>query len=145
DPAGVATVPLAVSAMGLPAALLEFQVGWTQVQRGALVRGGHVDVSYNQARLSACAAPTVTGTALFRPGGQVYSSDEALGFDVPTDATSVELWFHAVSPGCEQWDSNYGSNWVFPVVATPPPAVGWAGDWGSSTDRACSHAAGVPE
>ena len=74
----------------------------------------------------------------------MFSSDEALGFDVPADADSVELWFHAVAPGCDPWDSNYGSNWRFPVMAARR-AVGWAGDWGSSTDRACPHGAGVPQ
>src|SRR5690242_12862648 len=69
---------------------LDFQVGWTQVQRGAIVRGGHVDVSYARARLSACPAPTVFAYARFQPGGQQFSSDEAFGFDVPADANEVE-------------------------------------------------------
>jgi hypothetical protein len=124
---------------------LYFQVGWTQLQRGALVRGGHVDVTYDRARMGACSSATVFAFARFSPGGQQFSSDEAFGFDVPGDATSVDLWFHAVSPDCNQWDSNYGNNWRFPVVATAPAAVGWAGDWGSSTNRACTHAAGVPQ
>jgi hypothetical protein len=140
-----ARAPLLTDAMTPSEAILDFEVGWVQVQRGALVQGGHVDVTYNQARMSDCSAPTVISSALFQPGGQLFSSDEALGFDVPADATSVGLWFQAVAPGCEQWDSNYGSNWTFPVVATAPAAVGWAGDWGSSTDRSCVHVAGVPQ
>lgn len=126
-------------------AQLDFQIGWIQVQRGALVRGGHVDVTYDHARLGNCAAPTIFGYARFSPGGQEFSSDEALGFDVPADADGVELWFHAVAPGCDQWDSNYGNNFKFPVVANAPSQVGWAGDWGSSTNRDCQHDAGVPQ
>jgi uncharacterized protein DUF6209 len=126
-------------------ALLDFQVGWIQVQRGAIVRGGHVDVTHAASRLAACPAPTIFSYARFQPGGQLFSSDEAFGFDVPADATSVQLWFHAIAPGCDEWDSNYGNNWSFPVVAAAPAAVGWVGDWGSSTDRACQHAAGVPQ
>ncbi|MDB4966304.1 MAG: hypothetical protein JWN44_1993 [Myxococcales bacterium] len=135
----------ALSPTARPKAQLDFQAGWVQVQRGALVRGGHVDITYARARLPACPAPTVFAYARFQPGGQQLSSDEAFGFDVPADATSVELWFHALAPGCEQWDSNYGRNWKFPVVAASPAAVGWAGDWGSSTNRACQHGAGVPQ
>jgi hypothetical protein len=135
----------AIAAATRSEAQLEFDVGWIQLQRGAIVRGGHVDVTYASPRLSKCPAPTLFSYARFLPGGQLFSSDEAFGFDVPADANSVQLWFHAVAPGCDEWDSNYGANWSFPVVAAPPPAVGWAGDWGSSTDRACQHAAGVPQ
>ncbi len=117
-----------------------------QVQRGAIVPGGHVDVSYDQSRVTqSCPNSTVFGFARFDPGGQLFSSDEALGFDVPDGATTVELWFRAVAPGCEAWDSNYSQNWKFPVAASPPAQPGWAGDWGSSTNRACEHAAGVPQ
>jgi hypothetical protein len=126
-------------------AQLDFEVGWVQMQRGAIVQGGHVEVTYASSRMSACASPTVFSYARFDPGGELFSSDEELSFDVPAGATGVELWFHAIAPGCTQWDSNYGSNWVFPVIAASPSRIGWVGDWGSSTDRACQHGAGVPE
>jgi hypothetical protein len=141
-------IPVAESGGALTAAVhaeLAFQVGWTSVQRGALVRGGHIDVHYDRNRMGSCANATVFSYARFSPGGQQFSSDEALGFDVPADATSLAVWFHAISPTCDQWDSNYGHNWNFPVIANAPAAVGWAGDWGSSTDRACTHASGVPQ
>lgn len=128
-----------------PHATVAFLPGWNQVERGAIVRGGHVDVQYDASRLSQCAAPTVLSFARFLPGGETFSSDEAFSFDVPDDASSVEFWFHAVAPGCEQWDSNYGANWVFPVIDTAPADIGWAGDWGSSTNRNCTHDDGVPE
>ncbi len=99
-------------------AQLEFEGGWVSAQQGTIVRGGHVDVSYDEARVSACKSPTVFKYARFQPGGEQFSSDEALGFDVPADATGVQLWFHAVAPGCDQWDSDYGRNWRF-TVKTP--------------------------
>jgi hypothetical protein len=95
--------------------------------------------------MGSCASATMFSYALFLPGGEEVSSDESLSFVVPAGATQVQLWFHAVAPGCDQWDSNYGQNWAFPVVATAPPAVGWAGNWASSTDRSCQPVAGVPE
>ena len=142
-PAGESAAAIAPATA--PAAQLDFQVGWIQVQRGAIVRGGHVDVTHNAARLASCPASTIFSYARFSPGGQLFSSDEAFGFDVPADATGVQLWFHAVAPNCDAWDSNYGQNWSFPVVASSPSAVGWAGDWGSSTNRDCQHVAGVPQ
>lgn len=148
DPSSQQSATQASTAAGstqAPHAQLVFLPGWVNTQRGAVVRGGHVDVTYSASRMSSCPSPTIIQNARFSPGGQTFSSDEAFGFDVPNDATSVELWFHAVSPGCDQWDSNYGANWRFPVVAGPTPDVGWAGDWGSSTSRDCTHGSGVPE
>jgi hypothetical protein len=128
-----------------PHATLSFNADWTTTQRGALVQGGHVDVTHSPARLAQCPNSTVISSARFQPGGQTASSDEAFSFDIPSGATSVELWFHAVAPDCDAWDSNFGANWSFPVLAAPPPGIGWAGDWGSSTDRSCEHHAGVSE
>src|SRR4051794_7501109 len=90
----------AIRAVSAVHAQLSFDVGWLQQQRGAIVRGGHVEVTYNRARMAAtgCADATVFANALFRPGGERFSSHEAFGFDVPTGAESVELWFHALSP-----------------------------------------------
>jgi len=39
---------------------------------------------------------------------------------VPSDAQSVAVWFEATSLyGCHQWDSNYGANFVFPMMRAP--------------------------
>jgi hypothetical protein len=128
-----------------PQATLSFNADWSTTQRGALVRGGHVDVSHSPLRVAQCPNSTILSFARFQPSGAIASSDEAFGFDIPSGTTSVELWFHAVAPGCDAWDSNFGKNWSFPVLAAAPPDVGWAGDWGSSTDRSCTHQAGVKE
>ena len=116
--------------------LLTFEAGWVQEQSGALSPGTHVDVIHDAARLAACPAPTIFSFARFLPGGETFSSDEHLSFDVPAGATSVELWFHAVAPGCEQWDSDYGRNWRFPVIASATVTVARPVDWGSSTNGA---------
>jgi hypothetical protein len=107
------------AASSSPPATLEFQSGWKQVQHGTLVHGGHVEVRYDRTRMGRCANATVFSYARFLPSGQLFSSDEAFSFDVPADAEHVELWFHAVSPECDQWDSDYGRNWWFPVAPTP--------------------------
>jgi hypothetical protein len=143
--APVADTTAAASAATPLQSHLVFQVGWINLQRGALAPHAHVDVTYDRARMSTCSNATIFSFARFSPGGEQFSSEESLAFDVPADATSVDLWFHAVSPDCDQWDSDYGRNWRFPVVATAPAPVGWAGDWGSSTNRACAHTAGVPQ
>ena len=117
-----AAAPTTSSAGVASSVVLSFEVGWVQVESGALSAGTHVDVSHDAARLAACPAPTIFSFARFLPNGETFSSDEHLSFDVPAGATSVELWFHAVAPGCEQWDSDYGRNWRFPVVAAAPPA-----------------------
>ena len=94
-------------------AQLVFHTGWTDELRGTLARGGHADVTYDRARMGRCADATIFAYARFLPGGELFSSDEAFGFDVPAAANRVELWFHAVSPSCNQWDSDYGRNWRF--------------------------------
>src|SRR3954447_12354217 len=76
-----------------PRSRLEFQVGFTQVQRGAVVRGGDVDVGYARGRMGSCADATIFQYARFSPGGQTFSSEQAFGFDVPADAKRVDLWF----------------------------------------------------
>jgi hypothetical protein len=61
--------------------------------------------------------------------------------DVPADATSVALWFHCV-PGFSQgapanwkYDSDFGANYVLPVVDAAAH-VQWAGGWALYNARA---------
>ncbi len=145
DPAASGAAALSGASATTPQAELDFEPGWIQEQHGAIVQGGHVTVTYSTGRMGSCASATVFAYARFFPGGEEASSDESFSFDVPAGANQVQLWFHAVAPGCDQWDSNYGQNWIFPILAAAPPAVGWAGNWASSTDRACQPVAGVPE
>jgi hypothetical protein len=146
---------------------IDFQVGWTQVQRGAIVRGGHFVVDFALPRLDTCRATGEEGRRLwtlnawvrFDPGGETFIesvvSDGSGGvppdiavparFEVPLDASSVEIWFRNESPDCLAWDSDFSRNYRFPVLAAAPPPVGWVGDWGSSTNRDCQHVPGIPE
>jgi hypothetical protein len=64
-----------------------------------------------------------------------------LVLDVPADATSVALWFHCV-PGFSQgapanwkYDSDFGANYVLPVVDAAAH-VPWAGGWALYNARA---------
>ncbi len=142
-----------------PLATLSFTGGYVQAQHGAIVAGAQLAIEYDLGRLTSCRDThngyrfwTLDAYAQFQPGGQIVSgsvvasnggSDFATPFvtDVPADATSVALWFRNASPpSCEAWDSNYGANYVFPVVAAPTAALGWLSAVGGSTDRACQHA-----
>ncbi|NMO17609.1 hypothetical protein HPC49_18335 [Pyxidicoccus fallax] len=144
-----------------PTATVRFLGGWSQEQRGAIVRGGQLVVDYELYRMTDCHNSTYAGQQAwdtlayvrFQPGGQLFSGSvkQATGsttfvnkpFVVPTvpaDATSVELWFFTSGRTCQsRYDSNYGQNYRFPVEAQSPAAVAWAGDWGGSFSRECVH------
>jgi hypothetical protein len=143
-----------------PRATIDFKGDYRIVQRGALVRGGHVTINYDLSRLTSCRGThngfrfwSMEASIRFLPSGLVSTGTvvagqgEAFPFeaDIPDGTQSAELWFHNQVPGsCDAWDSNYGRNYQFPVGAQPP-AIGWAGDWGSSFSRSCEHQSGVPE
>ena len=143
-----------------PLGTITFAGNFMQTQHGALVAGGQLSVEYDLGRLTTCRG-TIDGHrgwamdafAQFQPSGQIAtgsvvstttSGDVASPFvaDIPAGTTSVALWFEnsAPSPPCTAWDSNYGANYVFPVVASATPAIGWLSGVGGSTDRACTHA-----
>lgn len=155
-----------------PQATLEFKSGFTTEQRGALVAGGKVHVSYALDRLPQCRATHngypawgTNASVRFLPGGQVVTGkvnafetnngtptnvaySVPLDVDVPADATSAELWFHNESGAgntCDAWDSNFGKNYRFDVLRTPPAAPKWAGRWGSAFSRACTRTEGIAE
>ena len=142
-----------------PIATLTFAGGWTEQQHGAVVAGDQLEVDYDLGRLTTCRDThdgyrfwNLDAWAQFQPSGQTVSgtvvasngpTSYAVPFvtDVPAGTTSVALWFHNWSPGgCDAWDSNFGANYVFPVVADATPSIGWLSAVGGSTDRACQHA-----
>ncbi|HEY2744001.1 MAG TPA: DUF6209 family protein [Polyangia bacterium] len=143
-----------------PLGTVSFAGGWTQAQHGALVAGGQLSVEYDLGRLTACRGSedghrlwSLDAFAQFAPSGSIatgsvvmttMAGDVAAPFvtDIPAGSTSVALWFENAgpSPPCQAWDSNYGANYVFAVVAAPTPAIGWMSAVGGSTDRACTHA-----
>jgi hypothetical protein len=155
-----------------PRAVLEFKGGFTTVQHAALIAGGKVSVEYALDRLPQCRAthngyPAWGTTAFVRflPGGQTASAkvnafetnngtptnvaySVPFEADVPQGATSAEFWFHNESGAgntCDAWDSNYGANYKFDVLSAAPAAPVWAGSWGGSFNRACTHADGLAE
>lgn len=144
-------------------ATLSFRYDHREFQHGAIVAGGVLRVEYDQARLRDCRSEymsvplwSLDATARFLPGGQTVTGpvveasvrqdgqaanpvlDIPFEVSVPDDATSVELWFHNYAEArgrCDAWDSDYGRNYSYPVLSSSPPAVGWAGDWGTSIGR----------
>ncbi len=117
-----------------------FSQGWQQSGYGSLVDSGKLDLNYDIYRIPSglgCThdgEPTfaVTAFAQFQPGGATLSEridgpfDNSaekyqslpLEFDVPAGATQVSLWF-LDSSECngDQWDSQYGANYVYAVSA----------------------------
>jgi uncharacterized protein DUF6209 len=142
-----------------PNATLTFAGNFTQTQHGAIVAGSQLTVDYDLGRLTTCRDTedghrlwALDAYAQFEPGGQIVygtvvtsngSDDFATPFVtvVPSDATSVALWFHnSAPPSCQGWDSNFGANYQFAVTANPTPALGWVSNVGGSTNRDCTHA-----
>lgn len=149
---------------------IEFLAGWTQAQHGALVAGGALSVRYDPARLTACrsthngyAGFGIQGKVRFSPGGEVLdlgrlSFSGPMGqptltptwmpfeVSIPARATAAEMWFvNTDVSGCQAYDSNFGSNHRFEVLAQPPAAPTWAGNWGNGFNRECAHVAGLAE
>jgi hypothetical protein len=119
-------------------ATIDFATGWTDSVTGTFMQGGKLVVDYDLARMPQCEGETTDGVeawattayARYLPNGEMQSAavngpfDQAtnrwtsLVFerDIPTDATSVELWFETSGEGCTTgWDSDYGQNYVFSV------------------------------
>lgn len=140
---------------------IHFRSDWQNVQQGALVAGGSVTVDYDLSRLPQCMGSTYQGSpswnttahARFLPSGDVisgpvseYAYSESTGnqvvpvpwqIDIPNNASSVEFWFETGGMSCNtNWDSNFGSNFRFPVLSSPVNAtIGWAGDGGATISR----------
>ncbi len=154
-----------------PSSTVEFLDDYREIQHGAIVAGGVLRVAYDQRRLRGCRSEymsvplwSLDATARFLPGGQTFTApviepsrapdgqpanpvlDVPFEVTVPADATEVELYFHNYAQArgrCDAYDSDYGRNYRFPVVAGSPAAVGWAGDWGTSIGRGLCERAGV--
>ncbi|MFZ5443854.1 MAG: DUF6209 family protein [Myxococcota bacterium] len=150
---------------------LDFQSGFRTQQRGALVAGQEVTLTYALDRLATCrgthnGAPAwdLRGYVRFNPSGAVVDGT-VRGFDapngvpstsahgvpwtvtIPAGTTSLEVWFHnstGAGSTCEAYDSNFGANYRFPVSAVAPARVEWVGNAGSSFSRACSRVDGAP-
>ncbi len=151
---------------------LDFQNGFRTQQRGALVAGQPVTITYGLDRLTTCRgthngypAWDLRAFVRFQPSGTIVDGT-VRGFDapngvpsnagakgvpfdvtIPVGTTSMAVWFKnftGAGSSCEAWDSNTGANYVFPVSAAAPARVEWVGNAGSSFSRACGRQDGAP-
>lgn len=151
---------------------LDFTGAFTTSQRGVVVAGEPLTLTYALSRLETCRnthnghpAWDLRAFVRFNPSGTVVdgtvrgfdapngvpqaANPKSVPFtvDVPTGTTSLEVWFHNTSGAgstCQAWDSNYGANYRFVVWPTSPGRVDWVGNAGSSFSRTCSRTDGVP-
>jgi hypothetical protein len=141
---GVATPPEDLEAGGversaapltLPEVTVRFNADWTVTQSGPLLVGGKVRFAYDAARLPGCRGdfngkPGWAITGSYRLNAGPVGSFEAGGFSssngtnppvVTVDAAGdLAVWFQINSRwGCQEWDSAFGANYHFNVLATP--------------------------
>ena len=65
---------------------------------------------------------------------------------IPASATSAEMWFkNSDVNNCQAWDSNFGGNYRFEVLAKSPMAPVWAGNWGNGFNREGLHVNGLAD
>jgi hypothetical protein len=152
-----------------PKATLTFDGAWVTTQTGAIVPGADLTIQYALERLPSCRFSRagyqlwdIEANVKFEPSGELKVGSvtmvttpngggptraaSPLTVRVPRGTQRIQIWFRNYSAvdRCEAYDSNYGRNYWFDVVAPPAP-VGWAGDWGNGNWRACEHRAGVEE
>lgn len=147
-----------------PRAQLTFDAGYTQRQRGTIVPGGTVTVSYDLGRLPRCRYSSggaqlwdIEATLKFQPMGTTVTRSVTqvvpggrvsvpVDFAVPLGTQYVDAWFHNLEAQqrCDEYDSNFGNNYRF-GAGPLPAAPSWAGNWGSSLARDCVARPGVPE
>ncbi len=130
-----------------PKAVLRFQPNWLQVQQGALIRGGELEVDFAPDRLTHCRRTwrgaeiweieafvrfhprgeithgSVLGPIRARGGMTVAHSPVPFTVKIPQDTTQIEIWFHTfsqTSERCDAWDSRFGENYWFDVGGPDP-------------------------
>jgi len=119
-----------------PTAMVAFGPGWKQDVKGDLVAGGTVTIQYDPARAQANhtqnGAPAWGVQAFVKlvPSGQVVEQPvidfegsktakaRPATVELPRGTTEIQVWFKNWTGGDnqrEQWDSNFGTNYRFPV------------------------------
>ncbi|WP_253992486.1 DUF6209 family protein [Myxococcus qinghaiensis] len=109
--------------------VITFGANWSLAQSQTLLAGAQVQVAYEASRLPQCRVTLPDGgpgwslTGHYRLNGGAEASFDVAGqptagaapvLALPAEGT-LELWFRVASAGCEQYDSNYGTNFRFNV------------------------------
>jgi uncharacterized protein YraI len=134
---------------------ITFDDSWRETADGPLVAGSPIRIKYDLDRLQDCRGETggsevwgATGYASFDGGtpktfavsrledGRVVAVEAEV--DVPSTATSVELWFSSSNRwGCIAYDSNDNANYGFDVEQRSDTAVlAFDADWSESQSGA---------
>ncbi|MGE0403633.1 MAG: DUF6209 family protein [Kofleriaceae bacterium] len=134
---------------------LTFDDSWRETADGPIVAGSPIRIAYDLDRLQDCRGETggsevwgATGYASFDggepktfavsrlDGGRVVAVEAEL--DVPSTATSVDLWFSSSNRwGCIAYDSNESANYSFEVEQRSDTAVlAFDADWTESQSGA---------
>jgi hypothetical protein len=146
-----------VAADSVAAPTLSFAADWSVTQSAPVVSGGKATIQYDIARLPHCrtqyhggpawgisaywavdGGPAFTAPVTQFQGGVNIVVDPT--FDVPPGG-DLAVWFlNSDEGGCSEWDSNFGRNFHFALVADAPALhFRWPG-W--SEDQSAPLAAG---
>ncbi len=119
----------------LPEVTVRFNADWTHTQSGPLIAGGKVRFAYDAQRLPGCRGdfngqPAWAITGAYQLGGGAVGSFEAGGLSPSNGSEApvvllqtpgdLAVWFQVTNRwGCQAWDSAYGANYHFKVLAQP--------------------------
>lgn len=115
-------------------ARLVFRADHGEEQIGGIIPGGRVRIEYDTDRLTTCRHSQggnplwdITAHVRWEPSFALAHAsvrDGAATFDAPAGAQHASIWFENTSAsGCQAWDSDFGANYHFDVLA-PPSWVG---------------------
>lgn len=146
-----------LSPLGEVIATIHFDADFAERVDGELYAGRTIEVSYDVERLPCRATrygrPAWAITMHYRMNGGAVRSQAILGHEAHPGANvrtieleaagQLELWFEASSAyGCHEWDSDYGANYRFTVLADPH-APGWMGNAAGVVSRATCENGGA--
>ena len=136
---------------------LTFRSDFTIDASDTIVKGDTVKIAYDANRLTACRGDLSAGHpgwgigALYSLNGAAAKSVNVAGLNPDPSATptftvnaagDLAIWFENNSAwGCDAYDSNYGANYHFPVLASDNPP-GWVGEAQVITSRATCNDGG---
>jgi hypothetical protein len=130
--------------------VVSFNADWSVTSSGPITSGGKVTIHYDVARQPQCRAwyhgyeawglvaffAVDGGFARSVPVTTLVGNAQQpidVTIDVPV-GKRLSLWFHASDEGgCSTWDSNYGANFVFPLVQDAP-VIHFGADWSTRVD-----------